>query len=385
VGSEEPLRILALLEATSISGTAKGVLEMAYEAQADADGEPKIEISVANFARGNGAAQTDNVLIRALRAAGIPYSFINEKGRFDRSVIPQLKDLVKETGADAVWSNSVKSHFLVRQAGLQESCRWVAFHHGYTATDLKMRFYNQLDRISLRRADRVITVCQPFARQMEARGVSTDRIRVQHMPIRPFFNSVADGMSLRAELKLPPGASVILSVGRLSREKGHANLITAFARLRAESQDRGLYLVLVGDGPERARLQQQAQSLSVGEQVLFTGQRDDAKRFYGIASVFALPSYTEGTPNVLLESMAAGLPLVATSVGGIPELAADGKNALLVPAANATALAAALRRLLDSPVLRKELANEAQAVVLVHSPRSYFESMRQIFAEAIAE
>jgi glycosyltransferase involved in cell wall biosynthesis len=144
-------------------------------------------------------------------------------------------------------------------------------------------------------------------------------------------------------------------------------------------------LVLVGDGPERAKLERQAIDYGINEQLVFTGQRDDAKRFYGIATVFALPSYTEGTPNVLLESMAAGVPVVAAAVGGIPELVSDGRNALLVPSSDPAALANAMASLMLSPSLRNDLAKAARNVVDDHSPRSYFEQMRKIFVETLDE
>jgi glycosyltransferase involved in cell wall biosynthesis len=370
------LRVLALLEASSISGTAKAVLEMAYEAQANMGIGPVMGISIANFARGEGPVQ--NALTDAAKGAQIPLSFIREKGRFDTSVIGQIRDLAEP--ADLVWTNSVKSHFLVRRARVES--KWVAFHHGYTSTDIKMRLYNQLDRFSLRHADLVLTVCRPFAGQMTERGVAASRIRVQHMPIRRFAVSAADSEALKMELRLVPEARVILTVGRLSREKGHKDLIRAFARLRDNRAGDGLRLVIVGDGPERSSLEQLARECDVREQVVFAGHRDDAKRFYGMADVFALPSYTEGTPNVLLEAMAARLPVVSTNVGGIPEMATDGENALLVPATDPESLAEALQRVLQSADLRGELVANAESVVDAHSPQLYFEGMRKVFLEA---
>jgi glycosyltransferase involved in cell wall biosynthesis len=118
---------------------------------------------------------------------------------------------------------------------------------------------------------------------------------------------------------------------------------------------------------------------------VFAGHRDDAKRFYGIADVFALSSYSEGTPNVLLEAMAAAVPVVATAVGGIPELASDGRHALLVPAADPVALANALSRILQAADLRHTLVQTAKEVVAGHTPRSYFKAMREIFLETIME
>jgi glycosyltransferase involved in cell wall biosynthesis len=382
VSRPEPLRILALLEATSITGTAKAVLEMAYESRADLSSARPVEIYVANFVRGQKDPQ--NALTQAMQTAQIPFSCVREQRRFDSMVMPQIQSLAGQYQAQMVWTNSVKSHFLVHRAGVRKNCKWVAFHHGYTSTDLKMRLYNELDRISLPKADRVLTVCRPFADQLAARGVDRTRLRVQHMPVRPFLISPGDPAKLRNELGLPPDAKVILSVGRLSHEKGHSDLIAAFTLLRNQLFGETLRLVLVGDGPERGKLEQQARASSAQKEILFTGHRDDAKRFYGIANVFALPSYSEGTPNVLLESMAAGVPVVTTWVGGIPELAADTENALLVAPKKPKAMADALQKLVQSPVLRNELTQAAHRVVDAHTPRAYFEQMREIFFEAAA-
>lgn len=377
--SAQPLRVLALLEAASISGTAKAVLEMAIEAAAHPSYERGIEVYVAHFVRGS--QQVDNALTRALSDANIPFSGIHEKGRFDTAVITQIRDLAKDCGAGVIWTNSVKSHFVVQHSTMKDLCKWVAFHHGYTSTDMKMRIYNQLDRFSLKHADRVLTVCKAFAEQMKSRGVDPARIRIQHMPIRPFSLTYEDSFRLRNELRLMPDARVILSVGRLSQEKGHTDLITAFGHMRESTNDdlrQRLYLVLVGDGPERANLQRRAKEVDAEDRIVFAGHRDDAKRFYGIADAFALPSYTEGTPNVLLEAMSAEVPVVCTNVGGIPELAIGG-SAVMVPARNAQELANALRKVLHDDSLCRQITQGGLEVVAKHTPQHYFQAMRDIF------
>lgn len=381
MNSPRTLRVLAMLEANSISGTAKAVLEFAYEAFRWRDHSPRIQISVVNFARGEGPAP--HSLTSALEQATIPLDIVEERGRFDRTVIPQLRSIVRHRSPHILWSNSVKSHFLVRAAGLEQGCRWIAFHHGYTTTDLKMRIYNQVDRWSLRRADRVLTVCRPFADQMVARGVAPGRIRVQHMPIRPFAVAPQDCERLRLELGLNNTSKVILTVGRLSKEKGHADLIRAFARLRQAAGSDSLRLIVVGGGVERARLERICSSSALSHSVIFTGHRDDAKTFYGIADVFVLPSYSEGSPNALLEAMAARVPVVATKVGGVPELASAGENAILVKAADVPALAAGISRLIHDKQLRDRFTCSASEVVLRHSPEAYFQSLVSTFEETL--
>ena len=377
----QTIRILALLEATSITGTAKAVLEFAYEAARAHPETPKVHLSVAIFSRGN--AQPKDALTSALDKASLRFHVVRERGRFDVGVLPQLKQIIACEAPDILWTNSIKSHFLIRTGKFQSERKWVAYHHGYTTTNFKMRVYNELDRWSLRSADRVLTVCQPFAAQLTRRGVKKGRIRVQHMPVREFVMDTAQCLQLREQLKIPEGNKVIVSVGRLSHEKGHIDLVRAFAGL-PEPLRASARLILVGDGPERGRLEQACKANGVMGSVFLAGHQDDVKPFYGIADVFVLPSYTEGSPNVLLEAMAAGVAVIATDVGGVPELAHNDRSALLVRAHDPASLSNAISQLLGDPKLRERLKASACDVVRQHSPDIYFRALISVFQDALA-
>ena len=372
-----PIRVVCLLEANSITGPAKAILEFARQAVGE------LQLSIVNLTRRDMA--NDNPLTAAMDAERIPFTWIEERRRFDPKTLYQLTSVIASTNADVIWSNSVKSHFLVRAAGLHKSRAWVAFHHGYTHTDFKMRIYNQLDRWSLRAAHRVLTVCRAFANDLARQGVDKERIRIQHMPIRPFSYSAATnaGASLRAKLKLSDEVCVILSVGRLSREKAHRDLIGAFASVSRGQVSRQFALVIVGDGPELGNLRRLTETLAVEDSVIFAGHQIDVTPFYGMANVFALPSHTEGSPNVLLEAAAARLPIVATNVGGIPELVEDGRDALLVPPGDVRALAAALSNVTENKHFAETIADSAARVVQRHTPRAFFENVALVLTEAI--
>lgn len=374
------MRVLGMIEAHSVNGSTKPVLEFAKEAIYRRSGLPSVELSIMAFSR----RQAANGLAAAIRKIGVPLHIVSERRRFDTRVISQLRALVAGQPTDLVWSNSVKSHFLVRWAGLNRARRWIAFHHGYTATDLKMHAYNQLDRWSLSAADMVLTSCGAFVEELERRNVRASRIHVQHMPIRP-FEPVPEERTcrLRRELGLDRRTRVLLSVGRLSREKGHADLVEAFRRMRELAGPIPLRLILVGEGPERSRIEQLCRSLNLIDAVTLTGQQDDVSPYYAIADVFVLPSHSEGSPNVLLEAMAAGVPVVATSVGGVPELVSDGKDALLVGRRDLTGLALATTRLLGDRALCDRLASSAREIVSRNTPESYFRSMVSVFTEAL--
>ena len=373
------IRVLAMLEANSITGSAKAVLEFAKEAAQEHPGFPKIDLSILTFDRGQG----ENCLTNAIRDLGTPLDVVCERGRFDTNVIPQLRAAVENRRADIVWSNSVKSHFLVRWAGLNRSRGWVAFHHGYTSTDLKMSIYNQLDWWSLQSADQVLTSSAAFVEELARKKVWPSRIHVQHMPIRPFIPvSEKRKAELRRELGFDERTRVLLSVGRLSHEKGHADLIRAFPKMRELAGDSPLRLVLVGEGRERRRIEELCGDLNLTETITLAGQQDDINPYYGISDVFLLPSLSEGCPNVLLEAMAAGVPVVATAVGGILEVVTSGKDAILVKKCDPDDLASATAQVLRDKRFRDRLVSNAREIVSRKSPEGYFKSITSVFSQA---
>lgn len=161
------------------------------------------------------------------------------------------------------------------------------------------------------------------------------------------FAPRAPSATLRAALQLPPSAPIVVSVGRHVPEKGYRHLIDAAALL--EETKPGVHWVLVGDGELRSELVAQAGRLRLASRVHFTGPRDDVADLLTLADVFVLPSESEGFGRVLVEAMAMARAIVATKVGGIPDVVVDGETGLLVEPANPVALAHAVRRLLDDP------------------------------------
>jgi glycosyltransferase involved in cell wall biosynthesis len=161
----------------------------------------------------------------------------------------------------------------------------------------------------------------------------------------------------RITLGLPEDALVVGSVGNFTPKKDHRTLLEATAR--AALQHDGLQLVLVGSGPLERALRDATRSLGLMDRVVFAGSRDDVAELLPAFDVFALSSRNEGLPISLLEAMAAGVPCVATSVGGVPEIVTDGDEGLLVAAGDAAALSGALSTLLGTPGLRDATAARA--------------------------
>jgi glycosyltransferase involved in cell wall biosynthesis len=396
-----PIKLLAMMEATTVTGPAKLLIEfcrVAREGGAALSGLPRVEASIVTFQRGRAAFETaqngdaprdadaPNEFVAAARAAGVEVDVIRERFRFDAGVVGQLRRAVERRAPDIVETHMIKSHFLTLGAGLAKRRRWVAYHHGYTTTDAKMRVYNRLNRLTLPRASRVITVCGPFARQLSGAGVRPEKISVVHSSIAaPRATSAREVSELKMKLGVNEGERVVLAVGRLSREKGHAELVHALGRLRREARGIEFKLIVVGEGPERGRVEAAAESAGLSDRVVFAGHASDVRPFYALADVLALPSHSEGSPLVLLEAMAAGVPVVATAVGGVPEVATDGETALLVPPQDPSAFADALARVLADATLARSLSGKAAAHVAERfSPEARARSLVQIYAALVS-
>jgi glycosyltransferase involved in cell wall biosynthesis len=344
------IRVLALMEARSVTGPAKNLLAVARGLAQ----EQAASIRIVVFTR----HETSNAFIEACERAGVAVDVIRERYRFDLGVIPQLRNIIHRSAPDILQSHITKSHFLIRLCGLNRDLPWIAFNHGYTAEDLKVRLYNQLDRWSLRGADRVVTVCGAFADRLRRWGISERRITVLHNAVQPF----------------PP----------VTPEKAHAGLLHAVAALKRRAGAPAFRLVMVGDGPERERLKALCRELGVTDLVVFAGTTADVPVYYSLADVFVLPSRSEGSPNVLLEAMASGTAVVATAVGGVPEVVRSGDNGLLVPANDVNALAGGIAELSIDQELRQRLGRSGRDwVALHHSPQAYVKSVLDLYQDAL--
>jgi glycosyltransferase involved in cell wall biosynthesis len=380
------MKLLAVIEASSVTGPAKNLIDFARLAR-ELPSKQRIETSVATFERqsAEGQAQPPNAFLEALREAGIPAFTITQHSVTDRRAISGLHEAVRRFTPDIVQTHAVKGHFLLRLSGLGAQFPWIAFHHGYTFPNLKMRAYNQLDRWSLRGAARVLTVSLAFERQLRRQGIPARRITVLHNAIDPdWMDGLPSGSGLRAGMGIAAGERVVLTVGRLSREKAHTDLVLAIGRLRELEPGIPTRLIIVGEGPERERILETARACGVAESVTLAGFVRDPRPYYAIANVVVLSSLTEGSPNALLEAMAARVPVVATAVGGIPEIVQDRVSALLVPSRQPAELAAAIASTFADPAAAWRRAAAARGLIETrHSPQARVAELVKIYLQSI--
>lgn len=367
--ASDPLRVLAFVEACGVTGALRNLLDLAELSTATHAG---ITYELATYWRsprsGQRGPSTDDIqaCIEAARRSSVATHVLHERRAGDPRLLPQIRRLLDRVRPDIVETHHVKSHFLFAACRPRTRLPWVAFHHGYTTTSLRTRVCNLLDRWSLSGPSAIVTPCEAFAQELRRRGIDRSRIAVVHSSV-PAAPSPGSPHEIRSGLGVRATDSLVLSVGRLSREKAHDQLLTAFARLPGAGFTTAS-LAIAGDGPERLPLMQLAGRLGLHGCVHFLGHQPNVWPYYRAADVIAMPSHSEGSPIALLEAMAAAKPIVATRVGGIPEIIEDHRTGILVPPRDPGALADALAHVLRKPVLAAELGARACQAVRVRFP-----------------
>ncbi len=194
-------------------------------------------------------------------------------------------------------------------------------------------------------ADALVSVSEPLSRELVDLGVSRERIHLVQNGVDDTLFFPRDRAAVRREIGVPEGKKVVFFVGRLEPAKGIGELMAAWDRVSARRSD--ATLVLAGEGVSRAEVDAWAKRHGDAVRVLGGAPLSDVARWHGASDLFTLPSWREGTPNAVLEALASGRPVVATRVGGIPDVLREPEAGYLVPAKDPVALADALLRALS--------------------------------------
>jgi glycosyltransferase involved in cell wall biosynthesis len=296
-------------------------------------------------------------------AAGFTTATWPMKHKLDLAPREKLKAFIAEQGIDLLHTHGVRANFLARPLAARLQLPVVTTFHSDLAFDYRHRleywFATALTRIGNRYTDIFIAVSASIARGMAKMGIPPDKTVTIHNGIDPAaFAKALTKTELHNRYGFPEGAKIIGTVARLHPVKGHPVLLHAAARLAPEHPD--VFYLLIGDGQERRALEKMAGDLGIARQVVFAGFVEEVESLYAALDIFCLPSLMEGMGLSLVESMFCETPVVASRVGGIPELVTDGVDGLLVPPENSTALADALQRLLNDPEYGRQLATRGK-------------------------
>ena len=280
---------------------------------------------------------------RARVSPDVPVFELGKSAGHDMRAFLRLVRLLRRLRPDIVHSRNWGTFDSVFAAWLARVPVVVHGEHGRDISDPQGRNArrNRLRRLLAPLVDRFVAVSDDLRRWLvENVKVPAGKVVRIHNGVDTDAYAPGDSEPARTALDLPSGRPVIGTVGRLDPVKDQAALVRAFACLRTEYPD--ALLVIAGDGPCRDQLRGLAASFGIASQVRFLGERYDIPAVLRAFDVFVLSSIAEGISNTILEAMAAGLPVVATRVGGNPELVEDGVNGLLVPRQDADALASAI-------------------------------------------
>lgn len=329
-------------------------------------GAERVVLELSQFLRDNGHAP--HVLILdspgatqlhvAAQKLDLQAVIVPCRGAFDAASVRWVQAYVTAKGVQLAHSHGYKSDFWLGWRGWPRTVRRVATCHSWFSTTPKLKLFEWLDKRGLRRFDYVVGVAPQILAKLHAARVPESRTAL-----------ITNGLSapqtapqelrcrVRQEFGLAPEQKLAVRVGRLDYIKGNHLLLDAWAGVRETVNAR---LLLVGDGPELAGLQAQAAQLGLTpDAVTFAGYRADAPEIIAAADVMVSPSLQEGLPMVLLEAMAARVPVITTNVGAISLVITDQQTGWLIPPDDAQALHHALQTALSDAATAQSYADAA--------------------------
>lgn len=357
-------------------------------------------IHVVNSLACGGLEQMALQLVRKLNEAGIPSDIVclAQKGElaaeaekcgitvkslektcgFDFGLILRLAKVCRELGGDIIHTHNFAPLIYGTLAAKLCGKKCLNTRHGRT-DDKTYPFIWHLN-------DYIVPVSEDTrAHLLKHNSISPDKLKVIYNGVDLALYSAGAGKTeietTRAQIGVAPQSFVIATVGRLSPEKDHLTLLKAFKKLRKKKMEGDL--LIVGDGPLRAKLEQAAVQHEVADRVKFLGFRDDVVKILRASDVFVLSSYREGLSLSVLEAMACSKPVVATKVGGTPEMIIDGETGYLVPCGFPERIEVAVMKLYINRETARQIGENARRKVeetfnlkkMVEGYRALYESM----------
>lgn len=293
--------------------------------------------------------------------AGIPVYYLPLRSNLDLVSVARLAWRLRTLRIDVVNTHSgVDSWIGGLAAKLARTPALVRTRHLHLP--LKRNWHNFVHYLQ----DRLVT-CGETTRELLIRGQGFPEREVVSIPTGidfPSFVPHRGRAAVRQDLGIPEDAYAVLMVGIVRAVKRHEVALWALHALRGRVAN--IRLLVAGDGPMIEDMQRLARELGIAGQINFLGQRDDIPDLMGAADCLLLTSRSEGVPQAVTQALGSGLPVVATAVGGVPELVRDGVTGLLVPAENPAAVAGALERLARQPETARQLARQGREHALAN-------------------
>ena len=323
-----------------------------------ATGLPRDEFDVHAVALTRGGPYAE-----CLRDAGIPLTVLGKRLRFDPIALWKLRALVRRLNPEVLHSWLFAANAACRLiAGRQPGLRVVVSER--CVDSWKSGWQLRLDRRQIQRTDRLVANSAGVAAFYRDLGIPNEKLVIVPNGIEIPTEPIADRETVLAELGFGPDTRIVGYVGRLARQKRVKDLVWAMQLLK-QLTDR-VCLLIIGDGPERQRLEELARHLNCDHLIRFTGHREDANRLMQHLDVFWLASDFEGMSNSVMEAMAAGVPVVATDIAPNRELVRDGETGYLVKVKDAAGFAQFTDRILADAAFASQLGTAGQQRMRQH-------------------
>jgi glycosyltransferase involved in cell wall biosynthesis len=351
----KPIRVLDLRDTHDIGGPGKTILETYRFID-----RARFDLHLAVFHREN--ESTDTPFLREARNYGLPAHVIRSSP-YDPRLIVRTAALVKRLGVDIVHAHEAISDVIAWTSRRLHRVPIVTTMHGWIANSPRQRALVEIDKRVARGFDMVLAVSAQIRDQLLEAGVPAKRVRLVHnaIVIDRYQRSGERGFVASLVGRTLP-RPMLACIGRLSAEKGHADLLEALAIVKRKGHQ--VSAVLAGEGPERARLEGRIAALGLADSVFLPGHVDRPQRMLEDADLMVLPSHTEGLPNAALEALAMNVPVLATAVGGTPEVIEDGRSGRLVRPRDPAMMAARIEEFLANREQWAQMAIRGRASVI---------------------
>lgn len=322
-----------------------------------------------------------------LRREGFEIEVVGRQAGVDWRSMKKLAKYFAAKKVQVIHAHQYTPFFYSAASGLFRKRPGILFtEHGRWHPDLPNRKRIAFNRFALRKRDRVVGVGEHVRKALiDNEGLPADRVGVIYNGVNLSIYGNGDGacnapLKLKHELSIPHDVTIALQVARLDPLKDHLTAIEAMAKVVKSRSD--VHLLLAGDGPERTAIEAKIAEHSLAQQVHLLGSRSDVSNLLRAADIFLLTSVSEGIPLTIIEAMAAGLPVVATAVGGVPEVVLNEITGFLAPPKAPTELADAILALARNPSRRSEMGQAGRRRA---QERFSAEDMDANYARAYAE
>jgi glycosyltransferase involved in cell wall biosynthesis len=351
-------RVLYLRSSSGFHGPEKQIVLLAQGVR-DAGFDPGILL----LYRQDKTMPAIHPLVKVAKERGVPAHQLADRNRFSLRTIWQIAKTLTEGEFGLLHAHGYKANILGLLAARLTGVPIIGTVRLHTETTTPLKLYKRLDLLALRLCDHVVTVSEDLRREALSAGLAPDKVTTiwNGIDVVSFAAQAVCGTTIREELDLGPDERVVTAIGRLTSQKGYSYLLQSVPLvLQALPETRFL---IAGDGPLRSKLEREAYSLGIGSSVYFLGYRTDVAPLIALSDLIVMPSLREGLPNVILEALALAKPVIATAVGGIPEIITHQVSGILIPPRDPVRLAESILQVLTVLALARGLGERGRQEV----------------------